>query len=308
MEGLKSYYNQNRKKIWSLVIIIIFFLALLYTFNEIAKSNNKNKIEQKEIQLTNTSNNEIGIGENKESTKANTQNGNKSSNHSIIEQFVTYCNERDLESAYNMLTDDCKNEMFTDIGIFEKIYYNSTFENKQKEISLENWSNNTYLVKFTESALATGKIADTKEEQRVDYITVEEVDDEYKLNINSFIGYTELGKSYEKDDVKIDVIGKHTYMNYETYTIKISNNSDRDDITLDTLYDAESIYLEDGNGIKYPSYSGELSSSMLKVSSKHAKQIDIKFFSSYIAGKKIKRIVFSDFWKANKKSSLEIAL
>ena len=57
MNNLKRYYNQNRKKIWGIIIIIAFVFALLQVANGIARSNNNKRIEQAKIQLENSKNN-----------------------------------------------------------------------------------------------------------------------------------------------------------------------------------------------------------------------------------------------------------
>ena len=47
--NLKRYYNQNRKKIWGIVIIIAFALLIFYLVNYIAK-----KIDEEDISNNNT--------------------------------------------------------------------------------------------------------------------------------------------------------------------------------------------------------------------------------------------------------------
>ena len=307
MNNLKRYYNQNRKKIWGIIIIIAFVFALLQVANGIARSNNNKRIEQAKIQLENSKNNaENEYSDNNNLTQSNNQATTTNDKISTIEQFIEYCNNKDLESAYNMLTEKCKEEMFSNIETFENIYYNSTFENISKVATIEKWANNTYIVKITENPLSTGKIATTKEEQKIDYITVvQDEDNNYKLNINSYIGYKEISKTKEIDGIKIEILGRHTYRDYETYEIKVTNNSD-ENVTIDTLDNPDSIYIEDTKGVKYSSYKSELSSEMLNISSGHAKKIDIKFFSTYVDTKRIKQIVFADFRINNNKSTISV--
>ena len=312
--NLRRYYNQNRNRIWRVIIIIAFAFAILQLANTIAKNNNERKIReatsQTRTQTTTASSksNTVSSGESSSYiSSSSSQTSETKAKISTIDQFVTYCNGQDLNSAYNMLTDSCKQEMFSNIDIFKNIYYDSTFENMQKEATIENWTNNTYLVKFTENALVTGKIATTKEEQKIDYITVvKDEENNYKLNINSYVGYTELSKSNKKDNVTIEVIGKHTYIEYETYVVKIINNSD-EDVILDSLYNAEKLYIEDTKGVKYPAYTSELEG-ILNISAGHTRQINIKFFSSYSSSKKIRQLVFSDYMKGNVNSNFNISL
>ena len=302
LNNLRRYYNQNRRKIWKVIIVIAFAFAMLQVANTIARNNSERQIRQAiaqtEVQQreSNNESNEVVSSNTSKTTGINKK-------ISTIEQFVNFCNQQDLENAYNMLTNNCKEEMFSDIDTFKNIYYESTFENKSKVVSIEKWTNNTYMVKYTEDALATGKIATTKEEQKLDYITViEDEDNNYKLNINSYIGYEEIDKTKEDNNVTIEVLGKHTYMNYETYVVKIINKSSQD-IILDDLENSESIYIEDNKGVKYSSYSGELTQSMMKVLKGHTKQLSIRFFSSYVSTKSIKQLVFSNCRINNEKTS-----
>ena len=40
----------------------------------------------------------------------------------IIDQFIKYCNSKDINNAYNLLSDDCKNEVFKNIETFNNNY------------------------------------------------------------------------------------------------------------------------------------------------------------------------------------------
>ena len=249
-----------------------------------SNSKNTNTINQNNTQTNNNNETETSYTMSKEDT---------------IKQFLSYCNKKDIEKAYNMLTNECKNELFQDQEKFENLYYNSAFENKVKDTQITHWSSNTYIVYFRDSALATGK--ETTETQKGDYITVVKDDEEeYKLNINSYIGYKKIDKTKESEGIKTEVKNRNTYMKYDEYTIKVTNNS-REDIILDNLENVDSIYIEDSNGTKYPSISNELSKDILTISKGHTKEIKIKFYSSYVSDKTIKKIVFSNLIKDNNK-------
>lgn len=307
MNQLRRYYNQNRKKIWGLIIIIAFAFALLQLVNYFTKVKNQRTVQNANIQqqAKNNTTNTTGAT-NTSGTSNNTQRTKSNDATDTINQFATYCNKKELENAYNMITDECKEQMFRDIETFERIYYNSTFDNKSKEITIENWADNTYMVTFKESALSAGK--NMSKEQHVDYITpVKDGDNNYKLNINSYIGYKKLEKSKESDGIKIEAVSKNTYLNYEEYKIKITNNTETN-VVLDKLGTVRSMYIEDSKGVTYPSYNHELTTEMLTVSAGHTKEIDIKFYSSYISNKKINSIVFANMRKANNQIQFKIEL
>ena len=44
MYKLIRFYNQNRRKIWMTILIIVFIIGIIQLLNYLAKSNNKGKI------------------------------------------------------------------------------------------------------------------------------------------------------------------------------------------------------------------------------------------------------------------------
>lgn len=289
--NIRRYYNQNRKKIWGIIIIIAFAFLMFYLLNYIVD----NTKEEENIQITNeinyktnsskiTTNQSVVTGENVSSNQLKTQ-------AEVIDQFISYCNEKNLQEAYDLLTDECKEQIYNSLEIFEQAYYNDVFGGETKTATVENWVDNTYRVRIVDNLLATGKSNDGYSKQ--DYITVKKVGDEYKLNINNYIGYTEIGETTEQDDIRIEVISKNTFMNYEEYKIKVTNNTDKD-IMLDGRSDVRSLYIEDSREKKYSSYNHELTDPMLLVQSGHTNELSIKFYSSYTSNKSIEYMVFSD--------------
>lgn len=306
MGKLRRYYNQNRKKIWQIIIIIGFAFLMLRLANFIAKKQNEQNIQNVTVRQQANAKNNIVQGNTSQGNSSNTQVNKKTTETEVVKQFISYCNKKDLENAYNMITDECKEQMFNDIETFERIYYNSAFEGKSKDVVVDNWTNHTYLVYFKESALSTGKAKD--ENQRGDYITVvKDKDGNYKLNINNYIGYKEINKTKENQNIKMEVICSNAYMNYEEYKIKVTNQSD-EEIILDRLTGTESIYLEDSKGMKYPFYGNELSIDQLTIPNGHTKIINIKFYNSYSSSKEIKTIVFSNLIKNNNQINYKIEL
>lgn len=308
MEKLKRYYNQNRKRIWRIILIIAFAYALLQLANYYVSQKNEQTLKKITEQKSNTTINQANNTTQTNSTQntIDSKNEKQQNQTDIIKQFVTYCNQKDLESAYNMLTDECKEQMFNDIQDFERIYYNSAFGNQAKDSSIEKWAGSTYLVYYKESALSTGKVKD--ENQKGDYITVvKDNNDNYKLNINRYIGDKKIDKTKTQDGLEIQVICKNVYMDYEEYTLTVINNS-KEEIILDTLEDARTIYIEDTNGVKYSSYNHELTNSMLNISGGHVAKLKIKFYNSYTSGRRIRNLVFSNMKKNNEKIKFYIEL
>lgn len=292
--NLRRYYNQNRKKIWGIVIIIFSAFIFLQLVNYIYKINmeKKSTASMDSNTITQMNTNTTTLTTNKSVVSGNTVSNNQLQDATtIIDKFISYCNSKELQQAYDLLTEECKTQMYTTLEVFEQAYYNDVFGGESKNCSIENWVNNTYKVKIMDDILATGKSDNGYSKQ--DYMTVVRVDDGYKLNINNYIGYTSINETTEKDNISMEVVSKNTYMDYEEYTIKVTNHTDGT-ILLDSRVNTKTLYLQDSKEVQYSSYSHELTDSTLTISSGQTKEVSIKFYSSYVSTKKIEYIVFSD--------------
>ena len=92
--------------------------------------------------------------------------------------------------------------------------------------------------------------------------------------------------------MKIEVLGKDSYKDYEKYTINVENNTQKT-IVLDDLSSSKTLYLKDSNDVKYYCYNHELSKSMLTIKPGQTKKVTIKFYNTYTSNRKIKSILFS---------------
>ena len=193
-----------------------------------------------------------------------------------------------MQKAYELLTDECKEEMYSSVDDFEKMYYEKVFNGQRKNVSLENWTSNTYKVKISEDYLSTGKY--TNENDIQDYITIKDK----KLNINNYIGKLKFDNIEKKEkNLNIKVMQKDTYMDYVIYTFEVTNNSNTT-VLLDSLDNLESMYIKDNNGVKSLAYTHELSKRNLILNQGEKKQIKIKYYSKFNTNNKINEIVFSE--------------
>lgn len=293
MYKLIRFYNQNRKIIIRTILIIAFIICLIQLLNYFAKSNNKSKTNNT-IKNENIVQNEV-----KEKLISNTSaiSGEKISetklidDGTVIKNFMDYCNSKDIEKAYNLLSDECKEQMYSTEEEFYQKYYINIFDNKELTYSIENWTDNTYKVELLDDILSTGRI--TSDSKNLDYITIVEQDGESKLNINSFIGKEIINKESESDDIKTTLIEKNVYMDYEVYKIKIQNNTNNK-ICLDTKEFTDKIYIENNKGAKFYSAISEIEDDVLIINEGCTNEIEIKFNSSYSSSKKIINMIFEN--------------
>lgn len=293
MYNLIRFYNQNRKKIFKIIIIIVFIIVIIQLLNLIAK--NKEITNQNNKEANNVSNNNGNtntLASSKSAISGETVNSKKlKSEVDIIDEFFNYCNDGKIDFAYNMLTNECKEEMFPTEEFFNENYYLKIFNNSVKTHLVENWVNNIYKVEINDDFLATGKV--TKDNTIVDYITVVKREkEEYKININNYVGRSYLNIETEKNGVKMRVLRQDSYINYTTYLFEILNNTGRI-IMLDDISNLDTMYLIDSNKMKYSAYKHEISQNELKLYDSEKKEIKIKYYSRYGSTKTIKSIVFS---------------
>lgn len=289
MYKLMRFYNRNRKKIFRIILIIVFIFVILKLLNYFTKIKANKKIEETVNNIDNalTTNNSTLISDKSSISGASIQSSKLKKDTDIINQFMDYCNNGDVSNAYNLLTDDCKKEMFPTIQDFSNIYYSSLFNGERKSYTIENWENDTYSVRITSDILSTGNLKG--DETRQDYITIIE---NSKLNINSYVKKLNVNKKTSNKNITITVNYINVYMDYEIYDITIQNNTN-DTILLDTNDDTKSVYLLDKNSMKYYFYNNELIKEKLSIQSNFKTNIQIKFDNSYKEKRNIESMIFT---------------
>lgn len=296
---IAEWYINNKTKVLTAIFIIVVIILVSIIVNFL------NTLQLNEAQ-TNTETN-VNVQENNspignftdiyvEDNESVVTGGNMSSSQvtiiDTINQFVQLCNERNVNEAYNMLSDECKEEVYPSLDSFSNNYYNAIFNGQNKNTSVENWVNNIYKVTFENDALSTGVY--TEEGTIQDYITVtRNENNELRLNINNYIGRQEINKKHtDTSNVTITVLRSDTYMDYETYTYSITNNTNNT-ILLDDKGSTDNMYIEDENGNQYTAYIHELSESQLTITPGETKEVTIKYYSRYGSTKNITQVVFN---------------
>lgn len=157
---MKIFWSEHRDSTLFYIIIIIAVLLIIRGLNKSAE----NRVEENKI------NNEIEVSfrEDKENKK-------------LINDFLQYCKNKQIEEAYNLISDECKKEKYNTLLDFKEKYYNKIF-NKNKNIEIERQKNNTYKITFYNDMLETGKL--DKENVIIDYYKIEDSVIESKIYIN----------------------------------------------------------------------------------------------------------------------------
>ncbi len=234
MNRLIRIWNQNRGKIIIIALAVAFFFIIIKALNANAirasqekKNNNQNIVEEDMPTQSIITGEKVNI----EKTKTNV---------SLIQDFVEKCNSNDIDNAYNLLSEGCKNTLFPTKERFIKDYYNIIFT-ESRTTKIENYKNstktNTYKVTFYGDVLGAGSVSSKDYYQ--DYITIEK--ESGKLSINSLIIVNEINKKVEQNGILVTVAKQKLYVDYEIYEIKVQNNTNKD-ICLDTRKSSKSVY------------------------------------------------------------------
>ena len=139
MNRFIRYFNQNRKGIITSIAVIAFFIIFITLLNRLWIGNEGKKYQN---DVTDEPIKSVITGEkvSERTNEVNTQ---------IIKKFVEYCNNGDYGRAYDLLTDECKDEYNNDKNIFLKKYIASVFSNK-KTYEIELWlTEQKFLLKNT---------------------------------------------------------------------------------------------------------------------------------------------------------------
>lgn len=295
LRKIRLFYYNNKQIIWVSLGIIVFVYVIIRIINYNIRIDNEKQLAENtqanSISQSNTaylpskttpiiSDSEVS----KDTLESDTQ---------IIQKFIDCGNSNDVEGAYNLLSQDCKDEMFSDINQFYNNYFENIFGQK-RSYDIETWSSYgdyvTYRIKYLNDIMATGNINDEFIE---DYFTVITENKEKKLNINQFIKKYEINKTSSLEGLEVAVLNQYVYYDYEQYEITFTNNGDKT-ITIDTKNNTETVYLTDTNGVKYSWFGNEVPNEYLTLRPGDSRTFRIKFNKLYNLNRKDNSIYFED--------------
>ena len=141
MHKLRKFFYDNKSKIIKISSFVIFSIIILQIINNLVKNGKTNQSLSliNENKVSSISQKENGLVSNKSAVTGNEVQSNKLERETdIINSFVNFCNNQELEKAYDLISEDCKKQIYSSIEIFEKAYYNDVFNGKEKKCTIEN--------------------------------------------------------------------------------------------------------------------------------------------------------------------------
>lgn len=166
---------------------------------------------------------------------------------STIDKFIQRCNNKEYETAYNMISEDCRQELYPTLNSFQK-YVDAKFVTK-RSYSIQNFSNvgkqYIYDVNLMEDLMATG-LTDKEFYYDEEKFVFTEKDKNLKFAIDGFVRKANLNMFAEDENLKINIYSKNVFYDHETYKVTITNRSSHPIVIADgttnnevTLYTGE---------------------------------------------------------------------
>ncbi len=147
-----------------------------------------------------------------------------------IKEYMDSCMKKDYETAYNMLSDECKEYKFKNNIEQFKTYINAMFEG-ERIYSIQDYSNKNnvyiYLVSIFEDIMASGMSNDNSSDVEEEKVVLTKQGDDFKIAVGGFINVETFEKVFEDDYMKISVVKKVSYYDKCIYTLKIKNKTNR---------------------------------------------------------------------------------
>lgn len=293
--SIVRFYNQNRKTIWLMIIVILFVLFIINALNNFYAKRSRSSDNSTSQQLNG---NKTYVNESQAMVQGQITSEKKQQEFGeLMDEFLGYCNNNQVQEAYGLLSNNCREKLYPTQDAFYNEYYSKIFDSK-KSYEFQLWSaidkTYVYLVKIFKDMLSTGIAGDQNYIQ--EYISIVEEGSQYRVNVGGLVKNIEYNDSSEESGIKIEIVESDEYMDYTIYHFKVTNNTTKN-ILLGLIDDENSINVEDNQGNEFNSGLMEQVEDDLIVGTNSTKDIEIRFNRSYSTQTEARRINFTNIIK-----------
>lgn len=290
-----KFFYENKSKILKVVLIIVFVLIIIQVLNILYKEQQQEEYQQAKNNIDSSKNTTIDNSDYLINQNKDVKNDDNQEFEQMMEMFVGYCNSNNIKSAYDMLTQDCKDKLFPTVNDFKLNYVDILFD-QEKIYSMQAWDKEdykvTYVINYTQDILVTGGQGKTIQEY---YTFVMQEDGSYKMNINNFIysqKYEDLNT--EEEGVLVKVLSKDVYKENVIYEFQVFNNTENS-ILLNGGKTGKSIYLLGNNKATFSSLQSDFDKDdEIVIKPQNNRKFRIKFNKVYNTNVMIKELVFDN--------------
>ncbi len=154
--------------------------------------------------------------------------------NTTVENYFNFCNNKNYDEAYSMLTDRCKEYLYgNDISLFQQ--YVDNVYNGKKIYNLQNYSNvgETYIYDMVilddiEATGTTGGYTPYKEK-----IALHKDKEGFKISNQGYIELVDYNTVTEDENIKVTVNSKDVSYKKEGYNVTLTNKTDKYIVILD---------------------------------------------------------------------------
>ena len=145
----------------------------------------------------------------------------------LIDEYVKFLNDKEYEKAYELLSKQCKENMFTSLEEFTE-YVRRIFSGK-KTYTIQNYYNEkdiyVYRLRIFDDILATGIANENGLEYLTEIVTITEEDGFAVLSVGGYIGKENIGAVYEDQNIRVEIVSRQVMYETETYQMIVTNKS-----------------------------------------------------------------------------------
>lgn len=291
---IKMFY-ENKFNVLKVIGIVVFILIIIQLANSMYKAQDLKKYEEYQNSIGSSNSTTIDNSDYLINQSQTVKKSNDKAVKNTMEEFVGYCNNKNLEEAYEILTEDCKEKLYPTIEDFEQNYISKVFE-EQKSYTMQAWEKEdnklVYVINYTGDILATGKQGNNIQEY---YTFVEQEDGSYKLNINNYI-YSENYRNLQttQDDITVRILSKDVYKEYAIYEFQVFNNTENT-ILLNGDKSRKKLYLLDDDKVTYSSLQSDFDKNEeIVLRPVNDRKFRVRFNKVYNTNVIVKKLVFND--------------
>ena len=205
------------RKYWKIIVIALVIVIIIIGIDRIIKLT----MDNEKPETTYTPN--ISV---LDSTSSVPKKVHKSV-EDFIDEYVNYCNNKEYESAYAMLSKDCQNDYFGSLSDF-KLYVNNKFYEPRK-YAIQSYSifnkKYVYIIKLFDDILSTGLTGTQYKFQEEKMVAYYDENKKLVFNVGNFIEKNPIESVQENQYIKVDVKYQIIKYEFEQYNIKLTNKS-----------------------------------------------------------------------------------
>lgn len=151
--------------------------------------------------------------------------------HTTVEEFVRkyvdYCNDGEYESAYAMLSNDCKEDYFGSVYNFKEYVKNKFYDKRSYALQSYSTFNKKYIytVKLFDDILATGLTNSKYKYQEEKIVASYDENKNIVISVGNFIEKNTIQSVQENEYLKVDIKSQIIQYGFEEYKVKLTNRS-----------------------------------------------------------------------------------